>query len=1173
MKLSQLELVGFKSFCEPTKFSFARGLTGIVGPNGCGKSNISDAIHWVLGEQNARRLRGGTMKDVIFKGTSKRTAHSFTEVSITIENDKKILPLQYEEVRISRKLYADGTSDYYINGQQCRLKDILNLFYDTGMGRRAYSFIEQKMIEDLLNSTDEDKRYLFEEAAGIMKYNQSQRTCENKLKNVENDLIRLDDIISEVKYQVGSLRHQVGKAKRYQNLNNNIISNKIKLAGIKFFELHLKLTPMNDAFLSLEKQITENNHQLTVLNADFSKTEQELLKIEDELKEELHQQREIEDAINAHETKILLNKQQIENSNAKLEETYERIKAIEEQKLNGSEALEKEHSKLKETEALLQDQIEQTKKIETKLNESREKVRLLNKKNDEIYHQINELQTRKQRISNEKNELETRKKLINEQIDRIKNKISDYTKKFESFSQLLKDHEDKQKEAQLNLTKLIEEKDELQHTKAKVTNQSLEIREQLNQILLEIKALENEKEQLEEWERNFAGYSDATKKILEKFKHKDIATLVENISVNKKYVNLVEQVLRDILLSAICSEEDILEILAFLNEEKLNSQLIIQQKKNNDDEKILKIEGTTSLAEIITVDNHKISPQLFANYYITDDISSAIELAKSYSAEQADLYFLTNNGEMVSNRGFVSTHWIAETSHGLLSRKEELHSLITRIEKHLVKKASINEALEEKHNEIATIDEKLEKIEKDISLCNDAFDKARKQLLNLSIQRDNFHELIQENKENLSALEQQNGKILQGLKQVQEKLAEVHEEQEKALKTELEKVQKELHTARKEQYRHEELVNDQKIEKTKLEKDIVYIQQNIKRQKDAALSSEEEQSRLQNSIEPLKEKIESLKKETEERELEFKEKVDELKTFKEKNVDIDNSYHSLRKKIETMKMKLHDLEYKKEIYTKDRNEIELKIQETKLKLDHLKEDVINHFHHDFSYDEPNEYKDLNPAEIQADLEKQERRLESLGPINLAAINDYETQKKRLDFLNEQRKDLVDSKTSLEEAITQLNETAEKMFMKTFTIIQKNFEMLYKEIFDGGKGLLKLEDPSDPLNSKIEIFSNPKGKKITNITLLSSGEKALTAIALLFSIYMVKPSPFCILDEIDAPLDDANISRFLKLLTKFSTDTQFLIITHNKRTIEAVDFLYGITMEEEGVSKIVSVKLE
>ncbi|MBN2017644.1 MAG: chromosome segregation protein SMC [Candidatus Cloacimonetes bacterium] len=1172
MKLSQLEIVGFKSFGEPIKFSFSKGLTGIVGPNGCGKSNISDAIHWVLGEQNARRLRGGTMRDVIFKGTRKRTAHSFTEVSIIIENDKKILPIEYEEVKITRKLYSDGESEYRINDQNCRLKDILNLFYDTGMGRRAYSFIDQSMIEDLLNSSDEDKRYLFEEAAGIMKYNQSQRTCENKLNLVENDLIRLDDIISEVKYQVGSLRHQVGKAKRYQNLNNSINTIKIQLAGINFFKLHKQLVPMNEKFLALEKKITENNKELAKYEADFTQKEREHLAIEEKIKNEQAKQRSIEYVINSYEKQTLLNKQQIENNKNKLEDTHERIKAIKLQKESRSDVLEKEHQKLEETKEALVEQKKQAETIEKKLSEIKDQVNILYKENDEIYHKINELQSRRQRILNQKNELDTRQHLIAEQVGRISEKITDYSNKYNKFCELVADHEKKQKDNALVVNKLSEKKDLLEKDIEKIKSDEQTLIDESHDITMQIKALENEKQQLVEWERNFAGYSDGTKAILEKFKHKDITTLAETISVKDEYIGLVEQALRNMLLSAVCEENDIQEILTYLKDQKLTSQIILKHHSEKIP-KITQIEKTIPLTDVLTLKKGFVHPEIFNNYYIVQDLQTALSLVSQYRDTENLLYFITRDGALFSNHGVVTTHWIDSSSKGLLSRKNELSELDKKISNLNKKHTQAHKSIEDIQNQKEDKLNKLKNLSQEIAQTSDQIEKERKQLVNISVQRDNFKDLVAENHEELSKLEKQKSEIAQGLKDIQEKLAEIPEQEEEELQKKLESVQATLKTTRREQYRHDEMLNDQKIEVTKLEKDIGYITQNIVRIKETALSNEQEMARLQNSIEPLKQDIENLQNETDKLEISFKEKLDELNKFKESNVSIENDFHAIRKVLEEIKITLHELEFKKDVFSSEKSDVELKIQETKIKIDHLKDDVIQHYHHDLSHDKPEEYENLNTSELIADREKQEKRLEGLGPINLAAINDYETQKKRLEFLNEQRQDLVDSKTNLQEAISQLNETAEKMFMNTFTIIQKNFDMIYKEIFDGGKGILKLENPGDPLNSKIEIYSNPKGKKITNITLLSSGEKALTAIALLFSIYLVKPSPFCILDEIDAPLDDSNVGRFLKLVNKFSENTQFLIITHNKRTIEAVDYLYGITMEEEGVSKIVSVKLD
>ena len=1173
MKLSQLEIVGFKSFGEPIKLSFSKGLTGIVGPNGCGKSNISDAIHWVLGEQNARRLRGGTMRDVIFKGTRKRSAHSFTEVSIIIENDKNILPVEYKEVKITRKLYVDGESEYKINGQSCRLKDIFNLFYDTGMGRRAYSFMEQKMIDDLLNSSDEDKRYLFEEAAGIMKYNQSQRTCENKLNSVENDLVRLDDIISEVKYQVGSLRHQVGKAKRYQNINKAINTIKIQVAGIEFFTMHKQLAPMNEKFLELEKKITQNSKELAQCNAETTKKEREHLAIEDKLKREQAKQREIENVINSFEKQIPLNKQQITNNKNKLEDNHERIKVIDLQKESGSDVLEKEHKKLEDTKETLSLQKEQAEKLEKKLAEIKEKVGALYQENDEIYHKINEFQSKKQKILNEKNELETRQRLITEQVNRITDKIEDYQNKYEKFCELVTEHEKKQAQSTLILQKLREKKISLEKITENIKEKEQKLLDESHDFLLQIKTHENEKRQLIEWERNFAGYSDGTKALLEKFRDKKLTTLAENISVKEEYVGLVEQALRNILLSAICEERDIQDIISFLQKEKLTSQLIIKKTDHEKNTKITKIENATPLAEILTLKNEIVHHKILENYYIVENRNIALSLISQLQNDDHILHFITKDGEIYSNRGVVTTHWIDTSSKGLLSRKAELDKIDKNISDLQSEHAQILHSIEEITTKKSEIAEQIKILAKDITSTSDVLEKEQKQLINITIQKDNFQEFVRDNKQQFAGIETQQSEVIKGLRSVEVKLDEIPKHEEKALQQKLESVQTTLKTTRKEQYRFEELVNDQKIEITKLDKDIIYINQNIIRINETTLANEQEFEKLQNSIEPLKKEIENLQKKTEKLEISFKKKVDELHTFKDKNVSIENEFHELRKELDTLKMKLHDFEFKKEVFSRDKNEIELKIQETKLKIEHLKEDVIQHYHHDLSHDAAEDYGELSPNELQTDREKQEKRLENLGPINLAAINDYETQKKRLEFLNEQKKDLVDSKTNLQEAISQLNETAEKMFMNTFTIIQKNFDKIYKEIFNGGKGVLKLANPSDSLNSKIEIYSNPKGKKITNISLLSSGEKALTAIALLFSIYLVKPSPFCILDEIDAPLDDSNVGRFLKLVNKFSIDTQFLIITHNKRTIEAVDYLYGITMEEDGVSKIVSVKLD
>ena len=372
-------------------------------------------------------------------------------------------------------------------------------------------------------------------------------------------------------------------------------------------------------------------------------------------------------------------------------------------------------------------------------------------------------------------------------------------------------------------------------------------------------------------------------------------------------------------------------------------------------------------------------------------------------------------------------------------------------------------------------------------------------------------------------------------------------------------------------YQIENKFHNTQIEIAKLKKDDYFISEKIKKNEMIVNDNEDILTKSEKSIIPMKEEISKSEKLTDNIEIKFRQEIDNLNKYKTIVLKTENQFRILRSENEKIKLNLHELEFRKDALTKDKNNIELKSQEIKLTLNHIKDDVISHFHHDLTHDDPEDCLDLDSHNLTDEISKNQKSLENLGPINLSAIDDYKTQKERLKFLKEQREDLIHSQNNLRMAITQLNDTAEKMFLETFNQIQQNFQKIFKEVFNGGRGILRLQDKSQPLDSKIEILSNPKGKKISNINLLSSGEKALTAITLIFSIYLVKPSPFCILDEIDAPLDDANINRFLVLLNKFSKDTQFIIISHNKRTIEEVDYLYGITMEEDGVSKIVSVE--
>ena len=1170
MKLTQLELAGFKSFVDTTKFSFSKGLTGIVGPNGCGKSNICDAIHWVLGEQNPRRLRGDSMKDVIFKGTRKRTQHSFTEVSITIENDKKILPIEYEDVKITRKFYRDGESDFSINNNSCRLKDILNLFYDTGMGRRAYSLMEQTMIDAILSSNDEERRYLFEEAAGIMKYNKSRRASENKLQSVKNDLLRLEDIIAEVKFQVNSLRKQVGKAKRFQNLKQKINRIQIQLAGIKFFEYQNNLKISQSEFLDIEKKLTIITKDVNKKTKIYNEKNEKLLGIEIKLKDEQKQQKSVEDEINNFEREILLNKQQISNSKSICDENQKRIENIKSQNSDTKKSLSNDTENFKQNQeklSALQNKAENSEKI---LKLLKEKISKNQKELEILDNKLDEFSENKNNLLNENAEIKSRQKLLSEQKKHLKEKICDLENEFQKISNSKNENEKSKKNVDSELLTFQKKLTKVELDFQNLIKQKNEIFNKIQNKEFSIKSLKNEQNQLIVWEKNFVGYETGTKKLIENFDDKNISILGNNLKVDEKYATLIERFLKSILPSAICPENIVQDALEMLENKNLNSNIVISKNQNYEVKDNLKIENATSLNDIIKIQKLKIDPRIFNNFYIVSDRNVAQKLSDKFQNFDSEIKFVTQKGEVFSNFGIIETNWQNENKSGFLSQKNKLKKIQEEIEVEEISLKKLKNNLSETASQKSKISDEINVLHKKADKLKISQEKLKNEIYQFGIQEENLKNLIDENNSEISKIQQNLTKISNRKKEVEEELSAFSQNSNEGSIENQKKIRRNLTTLRSEKNERENALNNIKIEIAKLEKDVFFLSENIKKYKENISQNEEILSKSKESIVQQKKSIENLKNVTSDLEKKFRSKLEILNNFKAKTIKTENIFHSLRSELDKFKLELHELNFKKDIFAEDKSNIELKIQETKINAEHIQDDTFSRFHYDLTHDDADDYIDLNLEELVSESSQNQKKLDNLGPINLAAIDDYDTQKKRLKFLQEQKKDLIESQKNLQEAIKKLNKTAEKMFVKTFQQIKENFEKLFKEIFNGGRGILRIIDDSLPLTSKIEIHASPKGKKISNINLLSTGEKTLTAIALLFSIYLVKPSPFCILDEIDAPLDDSNINRFLLLLNKFSENTQFIIITHNKRTVEAVDYLYGITMEESGVSKIVSV---
>jgi chromosome segregation protein len=1174
VRLVQLELAGFKSFADPTIFRFAPGITGIIGPNGCGKSNICDALHWVLGEQNPSRIRGASMRDIIFKGSRKRAPQSLAVVSIVIENTRQILPLEYKEVKITRRMYLDGQSEFYINEQQCRLKDILNLFYDTGMGRRAYSLMEQGMIDDLLSNSDEERRYLFEESAGIMKYNKSRQASENKLVSIQNDLVRLDDIITEVKHQINSLRHQVSKAKRYQNLKKKINAIEIQLAGMQFFECQQKLTPFRNEQLSIEKKLTSTTKELTSTSEKLSTKNKELLEVEHKLREEQEGRAKIEKMVNEYERDILLSRQQLSAKKTAQKETISKINQIKSQDTEADELLQKKMEELKDKSQKLEEERILNEKYEQKLLKIKEKSAELHKKVDEINQKIQEGLEKRQSLLSEKQNAADRINFLNSQAESLINKIEHANNEKSKINASI---ENLQKqinliEEELNKTEL-QTKENQNELNALVTKEK-DLSDRLHNIQLEIKALESEEKQFTSWEKQLLGYDEGIKALISQFRENgEISILGDNIKVDERYILPVERALKSLISSVLCNEDVVLPALEFLHSHRYAAQLMLTQENGAVSNKIPpRISDAIPLLEVLTTRNKNINPQIFQNIYITKDQNQAQQLATSTRHEKQELLFITPEGEIFTNRGIIRVNSGKGEADGTLSRKKRINE--------------IRSFLKEKKNFASDIEKELKKVVKDREkfdtnckyYSNKLQELKKRQLLleqelnQANIQSKHIQALAEEYDCSLTSIKDDIKALEQKISSIEEKASGLPGTENAKLTEERTTLQSTLPEFDTQKSELQEKLNKSNIAIARLEKDVDFLKKEIDQLENRKKENLPALQKAENSLTPLNSTIKNIEEKIAELESKFRSSIDELNNKKTALLKIENKFHTLREEIEKLKMKNHDLEFTKDILSEEKNNNELKIQELELKLQHISEDTFTHFHHDLTHDDPEKYKDLSPSELTEQLKRYQKRLENLGPINLAAIDEYETQKKRIKFLEEQRQDLVASQKNLEKAIKELNTTAENLFLETFHKIGENFSTLFKALFNGGFGKIRLVDEANPLQSKIEIFANPKGKRISNINLLSSGEKALTAIALLFSIYMVKPSPFCILDEIDAPLDEINVTRFLDLVNKFSDDTQFIIITHNKRTVESVDNLYGITMEEDGVSKIVSVKL-
>jgi len=1185
MFLKRLELKGFKSFPEKTILEFDKGITAIVGPNGSGKSNISDAVRWVLGEQSVKNLRGSNkMEDVIFAGTQNRAKLGFAEVSMVMDNTNRNFDIEYNEVIITRRLYRSGESEFAINNSSCRLKDIHELFMDTGIGREGYSIIGQGRIDDILSTKSEDRRTIFEEAAGIIKFKTRRTETERKLEKEKQNLIRIDDIINELEMQIEPLKEQSQKTKKYFTLLERLKIIQINVFLIDIEKIELELSKNKDNIISINKEISMIEAQNPIfekrkeqLKEEIENNSEEIEKINSELTELRSESEQTENDIKLVLQQIIYLKKNIENFKKDINDFEKNIIS---EKKEIQLKLTKKNAALIELKSKNENLKNVQKEFENVITNLDEKEEIINNYNNEIIKKMqihSEIKINIESINTFISQSETRKEQLKQEIDFSKSQKNDTEVKLLSLKKAFSNSNEKE-------NKLNEELAALQKDKSDIEKQISEEYKNKDNINKSLNDFSSKFSVLSELEKEYEGYYESVKSILKQKENKNpiftgiCGAVGELINVEKNYETAIETTLGGSIQNIVTkTENDAGKAIEYLKSTKKGRATFLpinsikgKELPENIRIQILKEKGVINFAEkLITYspEYKNIFISLLGRVIVMDNFNNAVVLARKYNYSYK---IVTLNGELLNPGGSITGGSINKRSSGIFSRNREIKELERKISEYNLK-------LQKTNNDIQLSEKKLDKlsvIEENIKTTENNIVLKKNDLKNQIIQTENYIQdfskrikISTEEQKNIDVnILEQKGKLFN-----LEKDIEKNEQEISNMQNYLTKYQSELQSNRNIREENSKKITELKLEINEVEFNISTLSSDIKR-----INIEIE--KLNTSISKNKESIL-----TSEKEINSKNK--EIETSKEKKFSIEKESDNKQKYLKLLnakKLKLVSENEKLEKESLEHIEYTSKIKNEKTRLELLKEQLEDKKtrmcdniweRYEITVASAQKYKkfDIETSKLRTEENTLKNEIREMGTVNTNAIEEYQKIKERYDFLINQRHDILYAEENLKNIISELSHLMEEQFKEQFKIINKNFGNVFSEIFGGGVGYVKLSDEEDVLNSGIEIIAQPPGKTIQNMSLLSGGERALTAIALLFAILKMKPSPFCVLDEIEAALDDANVKRYADYLKQFSNDTQFIVITHRKGSMEAADTLYGITMQEQGVSKLVSVK--
>jgi len=1185
MKIKKVEVCGFKSFLEKIDLEFRPGVTALVGPNGCGKSNIVDAIRWALGEQSPKQLRGKSMEDVIFSGSENTKPLGMAEVILTFSNENGhpiVDYLDFTEISVGRRLFRSGESEYFINKVPCRLKDITDLFLGTGVGHRAYSIVEQGKMDFVLNAKPEERRVLIEEAAGITKYKERKAAALRKMEATQQNLLRLSDVIGEIKRQMNSLNRQAKRAERYKAFREEMRALELGQAAQTCRTLEAQKKEMLSSLQALQDAEIKATAEIQEIEALSEQIKVHLLDLEQDLSSHQERLSEIEGAIQKRENQVELASKERDNLQKQALRAQEEIGKLIQQK----EEVERETLRYEEEHRHLNERMDADSSLlitkEAILLEAKEKYAAAEQTLSEEKNALVDLLTQRAHLKNavidltrRSEELSLRQGKTSREREGAELKVQEIQALTAHQSQALGDRQNSRRQA--------EEERDRKAAEVKGLNRSLtDLQESLNNHRERLNLENSRLNSLLELQRNFEGYQEGVRAILLKRQaqggegQNGIYGLVEDIvEPEPEYECVVESVLGERLQHFIVqSHQESLEAIHYLKTHGSgrSSFIPIKVKQNPAIPQTTSInEGGMPLLEVVKVKEEfaHLATYLFGDVWVVPDLHQAIDL---WNRDSIWKTLVTLDGEVLHPSGVVTGGSKDQIGSGTFHRKREIRELATSTETLRQETASLECSQEQLFLSIKNLETSLEDLAQTLHREDLQIVREGKELEQLQIELQRWMQTIETLRFEESQLSEERVEVQERAHESQAALESsglLKDEKEKAVRER----EEELQTLKPRIEGLVAQVTEVKVRLGALQEKRQNIDQNLERARRSSQEAESLLSARQGEVQECLRLSDAAREKQQEVEADLRRLLFDHQDLQSQLGGKKEALLQEREKLGKNESQWRERRQIQQGLSEQKNGLSMKLMELDLNLKHILSNVEERYRiSPESFLAREDEQDYFSPEMEARLGELKSLIESMGEVNLLAIQEYEESKTRLDFLTGQEADLVCSLEALDQAIKRINRTSRKRFAATFEAVNQKFQEIFTDLFNGGRAELVLVDEANLLESGVEIIVQPPGKKLQNVHLLSGGEKALTAVALIFALFLINPSPFCLMDEVDAPLDDANIGRFNKMLRELAQRYQIILVTHNKNTMELADTLYGITMEEPGISKLVSVRL-